>query len=69
MDTTEIEAAFRDWWEESYKRPPNAQAVMTHVAFAAYMFRDGLLEVTMTDLPRRAGSMMLLWTFRPAFEP
>jgi hypothetical protein len=31
MDTTEIEAAFRDWWEESYKRPPNAQAVMTHV--------------------------------------
>jgi hypothetical protein len=38
MDTTEIEAAFRDWWEESYKRPPNAQAVMTHVAFAAYMF-------------------------------
>ena len=38
MDIIEIEAAFRDWWEESYKRPPNAQAVMTHVAFAAYMF-------------------------------
>ena len=32
-----IEAAFRDWWEESYKRPPNAQAVMTHVAFANYI--------------------------------
>jgi hypothetical protein len=42
MDTTEIEAAFRDWWEESYKRPPNAQAVMTHVAFAAYMFQPCL---------------------------
>jgi hypothetical protein len=32
-----IEAAFRDWWEESYKRPPNAQAVMTHVAFARHV--------------------------------
>jgi hypothetical protein len=32
-----IEAAFRNWWEESYKRPPTAQAVMTHVAFAAYV--------------------------------
>jgi hypothetical protein len=47
MDTTEIEAAFRDWWEESYKRPPNAQAVMTHVAFAAHVPVDGVLEVTM----------------------
>jgi hypothetical protein len=42
MNTTEIEAAFRDWWEESYKRPPNAQAVMTHVAFAAvHVLADG----------------------------
>ena len=39
MDTAQIEAAFRDWWEESYKRPPNAQAVMTHVAFAAHVFQ------------------------------
>jgi hypothetical protein len=47
MDTTEIEAAFRDWWEESYKRPPNAQAVMTHVAFAAYVLATAdRLEVT-----------------------
>ena len=38
MDIIEIEAAFRDWWEESYKRPPAPHAVMTHVAFAAYMF-------------------------------
>ncbi len=34
-----IEAAFRDWWEESYKRPPNAQAVMTHVAFAKHVLQ------------------------------
>ena len=34
-----IEAAFRDWWEESYKRPPNAQAIMTHVAFAKHVLR------------------------------
>jgi hypothetical protein len=31
MNAISIEAAFRDWWEESYKRPPSAQAVMTHV--------------------------------------
>jgi hypothetical protein len=34
-----IEAAFRDWWEESYKRPPTAQAVMTHVAFAKHVIQ------------------------------
>ena len=49
MDKTKpdlIEAAFRDWWEESYKRPPNAQAVMTHVAFAEHMLQAvELLEV------------------------
>ena len=46
MDTAQIEAAFRDWWTDSYNRPPNPQAVMTHVAFAAYMFSlMDLLEV------------------------
>lgn len=46
MDTAQIEAAFRDWWIDSYKRPPTAQALMTHVAFAAYMFSlMELLEV------------------------
>lgn len=39
-----IEAAFRNWWEESYKRPPNPQAVMTHVAFANHIL--ALLELT-----------------------
>jgi hypothetical protein len=38
MNAISIEAAFREWWEESYKRPPAPHAVMTHVAFAAYMF-------------------------------
>ena len=37
MDDLIIQSAFRDWWEESYNRPPNPQAVMTHVAFAAHM--------------------------------
>ena len=47
MNAISIEAAFREWWEESYKRPPNAQAVMTHVAFAGYMFwLMEMLEVT-----------------------
>jgi hypothetical protein len=40
-----IEAAFRDWWEESYKRPPNAQAVMTHVAFAKHMLQLAVVEL------------------------
>jgi hypothetical protein len=47
MDDTKIdliEAAFRDWWQESYKRPPNAQAIMTHVAFAKHIL--ALLELT-----------------------
>lgn len=37
MDTAVIETAFRDWWIDSYNRPPNPQAVMTHVAFTAHM--------------------------------
>jgi hypothetical protein len=42
MDDTKpdlIETAFRDWWEESYKRPPTAQATMTHVAFAKHVIQ------------------------------
>jgi hypothetical protein len=35
--TDEIELAFRDWWIDSYKRPPTAQATMTHVAFARHV--------------------------------
>ena len=37
MDTAQIEAAFRDWWIDSYNRPPNRQALMTHVAFAQHV--------------------------------
>jgi hypothetical protein len=42
MNAISIEAAFRDWWEKSYKckwSPPNAQEVMTHVAFAEHMLQ------------------------------
>ena len=46
MDTAVIETAFRDWWEESYKRPPAFHAVMTHVAFTQHMLElIELLEV------------------------
>lgn len=47
MDDTKpdlIEATFREWWLDSYKRPPTAQALMTHVAFARHML--ALLELT-----------------------
>lgn len=37
MDSTDITEAFRQWWLDSYKRPPNAQTVMTHVAFAEHL--------------------------------
>ena len=37
MDTAQTEAAFREWWFDSYNRPPNPQAVMTHVAFAQHV--------------------------------
>jgi len=50
MDTTEIEAAFRDWWEESYKRPPNAQATMTHVAFAKHVIELAKLFEVVSDV-------------------
>jgi len=47
MDTPLIEAAFHDWWLDSYKRPPTAQALMTHVAFAEHMLdRVERLETT-----------------------
>jgi len=39
MKQTAIEIAFKEWWEESYKRPPNAQATMTHVAFAKHVLQ------------------------------
>jgi hypothetical protein len=42
MDHTKpdlIEVAFRDWWLDSYKRPPTAQALMTHVAFAKHVIQ------------------------------
>jgi hypothetical protein len=42
MDDTKpdlIESAFRDWWLDSYKRPPTAQALMTHVAFAKHVIQ------------------------------
>ena len=46
MDTAVIEATFHDWWIDSYNRPPNPQAVMTHVAFTAHMLElIELLEV------------------------
>ena len=50
MDTPSIEAAFRDWWIDSYNRPPNPQAVMTHVAFTEHMLQlMELLEVVGDD--------------------
>jgi hypothetical protein len=39
MNQESIEAAFKEWWEESYGRAPGTHAVMTHVGFAAYLLR------------------------------
>ncbi len=43
MNQTALEAAFKEWWEASYGRPPGTHAVMTHVAFAAHIL--DLLEL------------------------
>lgn len=32
-----LEAAFKEWWEASYGRPPGTHAIMTHVSFAQYI--------------------------------
>ena len=46
MNAISIEAAFREWWIDSYNRPPNPQAVMTHVAFTEHVLAlVELLEV------------------------
>lgn len=37
MNEATLEAAFKEWWEASYGRPPGTHAVMTHVSFAAYI--------------------------------
>ena len=47
MDQTPLEAAFKEWWEASYGRPPGTHAVMTHVAFAEHMLR--LMELMQDD--------------------
>jgi hypothetical protein len=47
--TDEIERAFHDWWLDSYKRPPTAQALMTHVAFARHVLALAELLATTDD--------------------
>lgn len=37
MDEATIKVAFEEWWRDSYGVPPGTHAVMTHVAFAAYL--------------------------------
>jgi len=50
ITTNEIELAFHDWWLDSYKRPPTAQALMTHVAFAKHVIELAkLFEVVNND--------------------
>jgi hypothetical protein len=44
MNQAALEAAFKEWWEASYGRPPGTHAVMTHAAFAAHILQ--LLELT-----------------------
>lgn len=43
MNQESIEAAFKEWWKDSYGRMPAPHAVMTHVAFGEHLLR--LLEL------------------------
>jgi hypothetical protein len=50
MKASTIEQVFRDWWEDSYERPPGPHAVMTHVAFAEHLLQvQELLEAVEVD--------------------
>jgi len=46
MNQTSLEAAFQEWWESSYGRPPGTHAVMTHVSFAMHVLE--LMELMKT---------------------
>jgi hypothetical protein len=48
MNETTIQAAFEEWWRESYGMAPGKHAVMTHTAFAAHILQ--LLEL-MQEVP------------------
>lgn len=39
MNRESIQAAFEEFWEDSYGRPPMTHATMTHVAFGEYLMR------------------------------
>jgi hypothetical protein len=43
MNELTIQAAFREWFQEEYGRPPSGPAVMTHVAFGVHLLQ--LLEL------------------------
>jgi len=43
LNQESIEAAFKEWWKDSYGRLPAPHAVMTHVAFGEHLLR--LLEL------------------------
>lgn len=38
MTDTQIQAAFLDWWKDSFPMlPPNPRTIETHVAFASHI--------------------------------
>jgi hypothetical protein len=43
LNQESIEAAFKEWWKDSYGRLPAPHAVMTHVAFGEHLLQ--LLEL------------------------
>jgi hypothetical protein len=49
MNELTIQAAFREWFQEEYGRPPSGPAVMTHVAFGVHLLQ--LLEL-MQEVPK-----------------
>jgi hypothetical protein len=39
MNEESVKAAFAEWWQESYGRPPAPHALMTHAAFGCYLLQ------------------------------
>jgi len=50
MNHTTIEAAFQDWWIDSYRIPPAPHAVMTHAAFVGHFLQLTTAMTTLTEI-------------------
>lgn len=49
---TELEAAFREWWAQSYPTPPGTHALMTHLGWARHLLEQAGVQQQQREQPR-----------------